>query len=94
MIKVEEFDKLMYSDNKFDNITANFIGAFGMIFGNWKEGNVVKPYEFIWDNPILAEMAENQYAEECLDDFNDDVDETFYDPYAGCEIWDNCNYEW
>ena len=93
-MKVDDFDKLMSSDNEFDVDTANFVATIGLVMENWHVENVVKAYEFVWYNPILAEMAEQQYADECLDDFCDDVDETFYDPYCGCEIYDNCDYEW
>ena len=93
-MKVEDFDRLFCSDDKFDVDTAHFVATIGSVMENWHLGNVVKAYGFIWHNPILAEMAEKQCADECLDDWDDDVDETFYNPYAGCEIWDNCNYEW
>lgn len=39
--------------------------------------------EVVWDW-----REENEYC-----DIPDDVDETFYDPYAGCDMYDFCDFD-
>ena len=62
-------------------ITNDFIDELQHIMGLWEQG-------------ISAKDWAEEDTQDLDDEFWDDVDETFYDPYAGCEIWDNCNYEW
>ena len=82
---VEKFDRLSRSDDKFDNYTADFVAMFTWITEAWAQGESTLPCEWIWKNPILREMAGND------DDFiDDDVDESNYDPYLGCDIYDSC----
>ena len=110
---IDEFDKLNYSDDVFDNLTGGFLGAFDFILENWAVGNACKLYEFEWDNVVIMSMAHQQEAIETADyddetndnpyykghnfydfnDYEDDVDETNYDPYMGCNFYDLNNYE-
>lgn len=82
---IKEFDRLCRSDNKFDNNTADFISMFTWITDAWRQGESTLPCEWIWKNPILKEIAGNDEEP----DFDDDVDESFYDPYLGCDIYDD-----
>lgn len=87
---IEEFDRLTYSDDVFDNLTGGFLGAFDFILENWAVGNTCRLYDFEWDNVIIMSIAHKQEAIETADydDFEDDVDETNYDPYMGCDFYD------
>lgn len=81
----EDFYRLRSSNNKFDNLTGTFIEVMLDIFVEWELGNTVKLYEYEWDNVLIMLAAHKLEAIDC--DFVDDVDESFYDPYMGCDCY-------
>ncbi len=92
---IEEFDRLCTSNDPFEYLTGEFLGAFDFVLANWEAGNGCKLYEFNWNNVLIMSDAHKQmaideaeYGED--DDFDDDVDESNYDPYLGCDIYDSC----
>lgn len=92
---MEKFDSLLSSKDAFNNLTGNFLGAFDFILENWAVGNTCKLYDFNWDNVIIMSMAHQQEAIETADydDYEDDVDETNYDPYMGCDFYESYDYD-
>jgi hypothetical protein len=77
--------------------TKGFIFEIRTILTAWEKG--ITPLEMEWDELYAIEDAVSRdmglVEDDDIDDnFCDDVDETFYDPYCGCEIYDNCDYEW
>ena len=91
-MNIEEFDRLCRSNDPFESLTGGFLGTFDYVLENWNAGNGCKLYEFRWDNTIIMSMAHQQEAIDTAnydDDFADDVDESFYDPYLGCDIYDD-----
>lgn len=46
--------------------------------------------QFCEDNGI-DEIADEEEEEDCEPDVPDDVDETNYDPYMGCDFFDPCD---
>lgn len=40
------------------------------------------------ENEELLSEPELEFDEEEYDDFDDSVDESYYNPYLGCEDWD------
>ncbi len=91
---IEEFDRLTYSNNIFDRLTGSFLGVSDFILENWAVGNTCKLYDFLWENTIIASIAHQQEAIEFADAEPDepDVDESFYDPYMGCDFYEPCDY--
>lgn len=87
----EDFDKLRSSNNKFDNLTGTFIEVMLDICVEWELGNAVKLYEYEWDNVLIMSEAHKLEAIDC--DIDDDVDESFYDPYMGCDCYDDCRID-
>lgn len=81
---IENFDRLCYSTDPFDNNTADFVGMFTWITDAWEQGESTLPCEWYWKNPILKEMA--GVEDEPYLDYDD---ETFYNPYMGCDDYDS-----
>ena len=87
----DEFNKLNSSNNVFDNLTGDFITVMLDIFAEWEIGESVKLYEYEWNNVLIMSEA---HKLECIDcDLVDDVDESFYDPYMGCDYYDDCRID-
>ena len=81
---IAAFDKLCYSNDPFDNNTADFLGMFTWIVDAWAEGRSTLPWEWDWKNPILKKMARMEN-----EPYLDYDDETFYNPYMGCDDYDS-----
>lgn len=92
-MRIEDFDKLNASENVFDNLTGEFIGVFTAVCAAWENEMSFALYEFEWQNEDIANFVNELLAEENDGDFNDDVDETFYDPYMGCDCYDDCRID-
>lgn len=78
--------------------TKGFIFNTRVVLTAWEKG--ITPFKmecdelFAIEDAVAREMGLVEEEEEEEEDFCDDVDETFYDPYCGCEIYDDCDYEW
>ena len=47
-----------------------------------------------YDGDGIEDYTDCTEYEECWpEDFPDDVDETFYDPYAGCDMYETCDFD-
>lgn len=84
----DEFNKLNSSNNVFDNLTGDFITVMLDIFAEWEIGESVKLYEYEWNSVLIRSEAHKLEAIDC--DIDDDVDESFYDPYMGCDFYEPC----
>lgn len=77
-------------------LTKNFIYQVRATLTAWERGIGVLDltYEEVYaiEDATCLELGLPLEDEE--EDFCDDVDETFYDPYCGCEIFDDCGFEW
>lgn len=82
-----------FFDHNLDNIRLNLIDAIDYILESWAEGHSVGSWEYCEPGEIYEGFVDNIDVED--EDFYDDVDETNYDPYLGCDFYDCGSYdEW
>ncbi len=70
---------------RFNELTMIFISNTKTIMTSWQNGCIVRPFEL---------DSYEDYLEGEDPDWSDDVDETFYDPYMGCDCWDDGCCDW
>ena len=76
-----------YYENDFAVITKDFVDAITDLLDNWDIAHHICQYD--WFNETIQEMAENELYG---DYYEDDVDESDYDPYMGCNFYEPYDY--
>lgn len=75
---------ISYFESNLTIAQLDLIGAIRIILECWEQGQAVND---------LYDIERDEDEDE--DYFNDDVDETNYDPYLGCDFYDFGGYdEW